>query len=251
MRLYHEKRNPGKSNCSAVLVNLLHRRRVCLVLLPLVRMGRSERTVAMKFEIKHRLTGKILFELECTSLKVCVEKAVSAGANLRGANLQGAYLQGADLEGADLWGADLWDVNLRGADLRGADLRGADLWGADLRGADLRGADLWDVNLRGADLRGADLWDVNLWDANLQGACIAETDGEKITIKKTPVSISNLRWFIIIFDAHMKIGCEFHAIKEWWGFDDERISKMDSDALEFWKTNKQWLQGLCEAHKRG
>jgi len=41
----------------------------------------------MKVEIKHRFNGSVLFSLECESLKICVEAAVKAGANLAGANL--------------------------------------------------------------------------------------------------------------------------------------------------------------------
>jgi uncharacterized protein YjbI with pentapeptide repeats len=46
----------------------------------------------MKFEIKHRWNGSVLFSFECESLKLCVEAAAGSGANLRGANLRGANL---------------------------------------------------------------------------------------------------------------------------------------------------------------
>ena len=59
----------------------------------------------MRFEIKHRYSGNLLFSLETESLKVCVEAAVKARAHLSGANLSGANLSGADLCGADLYGA--------------------------------------------------------------------------------------------------------------------------------------------------
>jgi hypothetical protein len=39
----------------------------------------------MKCEIKHRLNGSVLFSLECESLKICLEAAVKAGADLAGA----------------------------------------------------------------------------------------------------------------------------------------------------------------------
>ena len=84
----------------------------------------------MKFEIKHRFTGAVLFSLETDSLKLCVEAAVKSGANLRGADLRDAYLSGAYLSGA----------YLRDAYLRGAYLSGAYLSGADLRGANLSDA---------------------------------------------------------------------------------------------------------------
>jgi hypothetical protein len=48
----------------------------------------------------------------------------------------------------------------------------------------------------------------------------------------------------------MKIGCEFHAIKDWFEYDDSRIESMDSDALDFWETSKAMLQSVCSAHGR-
>ncbi len=94
------------------------------------------------FEIKHRLTGKVLFSLETGTLKLAVEAAVKSGADLRYANLRYANLSYA---------------NQRAADLRSADLRSADLSSADLRSADLRSADLRYANLRSADLRYAEI----------------------------------------------------------------------------------------------
>ena len=46
----------------------------------------------MKFEIKNRYTRNIIFEAEAESLKVAVEIAIDAEANLRGANLRWADL---------------------------------------------------------------------------------------------------------------------------------------------------------------
>jgi uncharacterized protein YjbI with pentapeptide repeats len=51
----------------------------------------------MLFEIKNRWNGEIIFKLECGSLKLCVEAAVEAGANLEGAYLTGANLRSAYL----------------------------------------------------------------------------------------------------------------------------------------------------------
>jgi uncharacterized protein YjbI with pentapeptide repeats len=159
-------------------------------------MGKSEKKKFMKIEIKSRWTGgSVLFSLETTSLKLCLEAAVKSGAdlgganlrdadlrdanlgdanlrdaNLGGANLGGANLGGANLGGADLGGADLGDADLRDANLRDANLGGANLGGANLRDANLGGANLGDANLRDADLRDADLGDANLGVANLGGA---------------------------------------------------------------------------------
>lgn len=65
----------------------------------------------IKIEIKHWITGSILFEYEKenntikqTLLKAVEEKKDLQGAYLRGAYLQDAYLQDADLQGAYLRG---------------------------------------------------------------------------------------------------------------------------------------------------
>jgi hypothetical protein len=172
------------------------------------------------FQIKSRFTGNVLFELQCKSLKSCVEAAVSVGANLYGADLPRANLSGA---------------NLSRSDLSGADLSRSDLSRANLSRSDLSGADLYRANLSRSDLSGAYLFGANR---------------EKTTIQNTPLQILGLRWDIIIFDKDMRIGCEYHSIKDWWSFDDDRISDMDSDALAFWTTNKAMLQAICAADGR-
>ena len=56
---------------------------------------------------------------------------------------------------------------------------------------------------------------------------------------------------VIIFDSHMKIGCEFHSLKDWWRFDKKRIAEMDGKyALEYWKTWKKSLKAICRANDR-
>ena len=47
----------------------------------------------------------------------------------------------------------------------------------------------------------------------------------------------------------MVIGCEQHAITDWWGFDDDTISAMDRHALEWWRVWKPVLRGLIEVEK--
>ena len=97
-----------------------------------IKIGKEKR---MKFEIKHRFTGAILFTVETGSLKLAVELAVKSGANLRGANLSDANLRGANLSYANLRGANLSGANLSGANLSYANLRGANLSYAYLSGA--------------------------------------------------------------------------------------------------------------------
>ena len=121
-------------------------------------------------------------------------------------SLRDAYLSGADLRGADLSGADLSDADLSDADLRGADLSGADLCGADLR----------DAYLRDADLRGA------------------------------AIVIYGMIWPIQITKNCIKIGCQSHTLDDWVDFDDDKISKMHDNALEFWKENKDFIINKCK-----
>ena len=112
-------------------------------------------------------------------------------------------------------------ISLYGADLYGADLRGADLYGADLRDADLRGADLYGADLRDADLRGADL----------RGAAIV---------------IYGMTWTIQIAKNHIRIGCQSHSLEKWINFTDDEINSMHSDALNFWKENKEFIINKCK-----
>jgi len=62
----------------------------------------------MKVEIKHWITGAVLFSLECGNVREAVIAAARHGADLQGADLRGAYLRDADLQGANLQGA--WNV---------------------------------------------------------------------------------------------------------------------------------------------
>ncbi len=194
----------------------------------------SEISMTQKFEIKNRWTKEVLFTCDIPEgmesgmiARHAVEAAIAADANLRGADLYGADLYDAKLRGADLRGADLYDANLRGANLRGADLRGA-----DLRGANLRGADLYDANLRDADL-----YDAKLRGADLRGA------------KAAPLFVYGLCWDVIISGlGKMRIGCQEHSVADWKSFDDARITRMDSEALEFWNQHKLMLLNMCDSY---
>ena len=186
----------------------------------------------MKIQIKHRVTGRVLFEGDYESTKEAVLAALKGGAYLGGADLRGADLRGAYLRGAYLGGADLG-----GADLGGAYLGGADLRGADLRGADLRGADLGGAYLRGAYLRGAYLGGAYLGGAKIDGG---------VEISLIPHQIDAGQYFVYIWDKHIKIGCEFHSMNDWFGFDDRKILAMDNKkGLEWWRIWKEPIKAIC------
>ena len=113
-------------------------------------------------------------------------------------------------------------ANLRGADLLGANLCRADLSGAYLRDADLRDADLCD-----ADLRGAYLWDVT---------------GNKKEIFTFPTN----KYTVVVYQDRLQIGCKNFSQSEWFNFSDDEITKMDSEALDWWCTHKQHVKTWCE-----
>ena len=65
----------------------------------------------LKIQITARFTGLVLFEHEAenNTMKLTLEAAISARANLARAYLAGANLDGANLDGANLAGANLAD----------------------------------------------------------------------------------------------------------------------------------------------
>ena len=93
-----------------------------------------------------------------------------------------------------------------------------------IEGDSLKGANLQGANLRGADLRWADL----------------PTD---------VIRIDGMRWDVTILYGYMCIGCQHHHVDDWNKFTDDEISKMDDDALEFWKENKGKLIAVANLTK--
>ena len=118
-------------------------------------------------------------------------------------------------------------------------LRGEGGARADLSGADLYGANLSGANLNGANLSGADLYGANLSGADLEGEIL----------DKNPIFLTGLRWPVLVTAAYMRIGCQRHTHEAWAALDDDAISGMDDDALEFWRKHRDMLLALCHAHR--
>ena len=89
---------------------------------------------------------------------------------------------------------------------------------------------------------GADLTGAYLAGAYLRGAVLTGAAYGVASMERPPILVNGLRWPVMIFDSHIKIGCELHTISEWIAFSDEEISKMDKEALDFWA---QWKETLC------
>jgi hypothetical protein len=170
----------------------------------------------MKFEIKARFTGCVIFEADIEAsedtpnsvrLGLAVMAAVKARAylsraDLSGSNLSGAYLSGSNLSGAYLSGSNLSCANLSGSDLAGADLYGADLSRANLYGADLSGADLYGADLSGSNLSGAYLSRANLSGAKINRwvAQLRRSDGHEFIAFDTDQGVkikAGCRWFTV------------------------------------------------------
>ena len=168
-------------------------------------------------EVKRWDNGQVIIPAgKYSSLKEAVEKEYK--------NLSRADLSEADLSEADLYGANLSRANLSGANLSRANLSRANLSWADLSWADLSGANLSEANLSGA----------KIW-------------GE--VIKKQPIQISGLGWWITITEKHIQIGCEVHKAEEWFEFKDSRIKLMHKDALDWWKKHKKFIKSAWELHR--
>ncbi len=235
----------------------------------------------MKYEIKNRFSGELIFSFETESMKLCVEAAFRAGTNLSRANLSGvdlyrANLSGANLSGADLSRANLSRANLSEADLYGANLSRADLYGANLSGANLSGANLSRANLSGAnlyaanlsraslsgvDLSGADLYAANMSRASLSGASLHGANlsganlsgakyGDGVPIENKPIELASNKYHILVMDTHIKIGCRLYKYTEWENFTDDEISKMDNGALEWWNEWKGIVLSLSLGHQQ-
>ena len=83
----------------------------------------------------------------------------------------------------------------------------------------------------------------DLRDADLRGASF----DEGVTAEQGVLHLLGLRWDVIIFDAHMRIGCEMHPLSDWVSFDDRRIAEMDgAHALRFWRQHKSALLTLAQ-----
>ena len=103
-------------------------------------------------------------------------------------------------------------------------------------------ADLTRANLARANLAGADLTGANLARAYLAGAKLH--DG--IVISHAPIFVGNLTWPVLIFERHMRIGCQLHTHQEWADFtDDDWICMGGKEALILKRECRDALLALC------
>lgn len=72
--------------------------------------AKSDKEKAMKFEIKSRITGKVIFECDAESMRIAVELAVFKKVDLRYSNLRGSDLSGSNLSGSNLSYSNLREI---------------------------------------------------------------------------------------------------------------------------------------------
>ena len=82
--------------------------------------------------------------------------------------------------------------------------------------------------------------------ANLIGAYLHHCVGNGKEIK----TIQTDSWPIVYTDTDMAIGCQQHAIEDWWNFIDARIATMNEDALSFWRKWKPILQQIMGSDEK-
>ena len=89
----------------------------------------------------------------------------------------------------------------------------------------------------------ANLSSASLRSANLSSANLSYANGNAAQIKTI-----YLETYPIAYTAeYLQIGCERHAIADWWVFDDERITRMDgTNARRFWDKWKPVLRQIIE-----
>jgi hypothetical protein len=179
---------------------------------------------AQHFTIRHRFTNAVLFEGQFNTMRLCVQAARQARADLSWADLSWANLSAADLSRADLSRADLSAATLSRADLSRADLSRANLSGADLWRANLSRADLSWANLSGADLSWADLSGANLSAANLSAANLSgATWRDSIVLRRRGIakdaSRSDGHRFLLLDTKQgwrVQAGCRFFTLPQAW-----------------------------------
>ncbi len=231
----------------------------------------------MTIQIKHKLTGEVLYSSERDTMRGAVLEAVEKRANLRSADLRYADLRSANLRSANLSYADLSSADLRYADLRSANLRSANLSSADLRSADLRSADLRSANLsyanlsyanlRSADLRYADLRSANLRSANLSYANLRYANlryadlryAENITTAHFQYSYGGNSvaqqlqvgaYQLTIIEDTLWGGCTKMKLTEWLEYDGEELRESDKNYLEY-VTKPFILMVMCQRELGG
>ena len=184
----------------------------------------------MKYKIRSWMTGLVIcaVDIDCEADALESQKL--------GLAVVAAIANDVDLSGADLRYADFHCVNFDFAIFAGADFTGADFGFAIFAGADFTGANFAGANFAGANFAGA----------NFAGAQY----GAGVPLTQAPLQLLGLRYFVLILDEHIKIGCELHETRAWANFWDRDILEMDGKTgLKWWREHKGTILALAKSHQ--
>ncbi|MGN7438760.1 MAG: pentapeptide repeat-containing protein [Alcanivorax sp.] len=176
-----------------------------------------------KYEIKHTITKKTLFEGTYTSFKSCIEDAVKQGVelcyadlrhqNMASVNLDGATLTNVTFTGSNLMGANLSEANLdqstfHNCDMHNACLSFSNLNSCDFRGTLFGGTLVNDTTMKNAEFSTLSCFDLDFFSVLTMEGCtfVWETE-ECFDMSQPPIVIKGLlNTPVIIMDHHIKVG---------------------------------------------
>ncbi len=177
-----------------------------------------------------------------------------AGAHIGYAEFSGSRLDACDftevigsgviMKSCKLHGTKFVSAGLRSADFTGAEGAYTDFSGADMALASFREARLTLPRFVGADMGGTNLTDATFLSPDFTGADLRWVVGDSRFVQSLQCGD---RWAISYTHDTLNIGCQSHAIEQWWAFDDEAINAMDRNAWVWWQVWKPLLQQIIAA----
>lgn len=178
-----------------------------------------------RFELHCYQTNEILFDGWFTTIKECVEAAVTDNICLDGVDLSGINLACANLDDAQMSGANLNGTNLNGANLSECVFDNATMQMADLSHACLALSSLMNVDMTGASFAATDVTDAVISGCHFSCPSVFTTlfsraavfkdcsfihpERGALAMTKPPVFVCGLTRDIVYLDHCVKIGNDY------------------------------------------
>lgn len=195
----------------------------------------------------------------CTLVGAAFDDADLTRATLDHCHARGASFARAKMTRAWIGNSELTFVALNRAEMNDVSIRNVDYTGARFDSASLRHACLWDVVFK----------DTSLYDVDAYGLCakgcafLHQVDTEASSIRGLDAAVfyrcvsdskiirtmHGLRWPVNVWGNTMSIGCQLHAVEEWYSFDDAAISAMHGGALSWWTAHKEVIRQFIDLTK--
>ena len=97
--------------------------------------------------------------------------------------------------------------------------------------------------MQGTSLRGGNFSFADMFNVQLDRTKVNFIVGDNHFIKSL-----HLGYKIAYTNKELAIGCQQHLIKDWWGFTDIEIYKMDKKALDWWCKWRNVLRDIIEEY---